>query len=56
MRRKLAVVFALATALTVTPLGLTGTASACPDPDNPCDIKPWDPIDPVQLCKFDPRC
>ena len=56
MRRKLAVILGLAAVLSLTPMGCSGVASACPDPDNPCDIKPWDPIDPVSLCKFDPRC
>lgn len=56
MRRKLAIVIGAAVALTVAPLGLTGTASACPDPDNPCDPMPWQPISPTQWCKIDPRC
>lgn len=56
MKRKLAVIAGIVTVLTVTPLGLTGTASACPDPDNPCDPMPWEPIPQAQWCKIDPRC
>lgn len=56
MKRKLAVIAGLAAALTVAPMGLSGVASACPDPDNPCDIKPYDPLPPQQWCKIDPRC
>ncbi len=56
MKRKLAAIAGTAAVLTIGPVGPTGTASACPDPDNPCDIKPWDPIPDAQWCKIDPRC
>ena len=56
MKRKLALVAAVAAAMTVAPTGLTGTASACPDPEYPCDIQPWNPIPQTQWCKIDPRC
>ena len=56
MKIKLAVIAGLAAALTVGPVGLTGIASACPDPDHPCTPMPWQPLDPTQWCKIDPRC
>lgn len=56
MKTKLAVIAGLAAVLTVGPVGLTGSASACPDPDNPCDIQPYELIPQSQWCKIDPRC
>lgn len=56
MKRKLALVAAVAAALSVAPVGMTGTASACPDPDHPCTPMPWQPIPQSQWCKIDPRC
>lgn len=50
MLKKLAVIGALVAALTAVP----GSASACPDPDNPCDPTPM-PF-PINICKIDPRC
>ena len=51
MLKKLTVVAALVAALTALP---SGSASACPDPENPCDPTPK-PF-PINLCKIDPRC
>ena len=56
MKTKVAVVATLAAALMLGPVGLTGTASACPDPDHPCTPMPWEPIPHSQWCKIDPRC
>lgn len=51
MGKKLVVIAGLVAALSAFP----GSASACPDPDNPCDPTPK-PLPTVNLCKIDPRC
>ena len=49
MRKLKASLLAVFTVLLVAvPLG--GTAQACPDPDNPCDIQPIDPYQ--EICRI----
>ncbi len=53
MRKRIAVVGALVAALSLTPLGPGSVASACPDPDHPCDPPPHQlPL----WCKLSPFC
>jgi hypothetical protein len=47
----MAFVGAVVAALSLVPLG---PASACPDPDNPCDLEPQ-PM-PAVWCKVSPWC
>ena len=54
MRRKLAFIGAFVAALSVVPGGFAGMASACPDPDNPCDLEPQPA--PALWCKLTPFC
>ena len=53
MRRKLAFVGAMVAVLSLVPFGPGSVASACPDPDHPCDPPPH-PL-PV-WCKVSPWC
>jgi hypothetical protein len=52
MRRKMALITGLATALFMFPLG--SLAHACPDPDNPCDPQPYTLKDII--CWAHPSC
>ncbi|HEV2756324.1 MAG TPA: hypothetical protein VG318_11185 [Actinomycetota bacterium] len=51
MRKRIAIVGALVAALSLVP---GAVASACPDPDNPCDPPPPQPL-PL-WCKLTPFC
>lgn len=54
MRKRLAFVGALVAVLSLAPFAPGSIASACPDPDNPCDIEPY-PAPPL-WCKLTPFC
>ncbi|HEY7875346.1 MAG TPA: hypothetical protein VIG64_09510 [Actinomycetota bacterium] len=53
MKIRLAFVAAVVAALSLSPVGLVGMASACPDPNNPCDINPQEV---PGWCKLTPFC
>ena len=53
MKKRLAFIAAVVAVFSVSPVGLIATASACPDPDNPCDIQPYDV---PGWCKLTPFC
>jgi hypothetical protein len=54
MRKRVAVVGVFVAALSLVPFGAGSVASACPDPDNPCDLEPQ-PAPPL-WCKLTPFC
>ncbi len=56
MRGKLVLIVGMVAAMTVGPVGLTGTASACPDPDHPCTPMPWQPVPDKIWCKIATNC
>lgn len=50
-----ALLLALALALAGVTFAAVPTAAACPDPDNPCDPLPFDPLDPPNIfCELEP--
>jgi hypothetical protein len=53
MKIRLAFVAAVAAFLALSPVGPISSASACPDPDNPCDIQPYEV---PGWCKLTPFC
>jgi hypothetical protein len=53
LKKRVALIAAFAAVLSLNVVGPISTASACPDPDNPCDIQPYEI---PGWCKLTPFC